>query len=120
MSGRAGIFEEWALEGIFEEWVLEDREPPQGWKREPETNEGWTEPAGMTERREGPVQSLDQSPSLSDPPSHVQQSQLYNQLTLSHDGGGGALLRALTVRGMRSHSLRHSPTWQALLPALAP
>ncbi len=67
MSRRAGIFEEWALEGIFEEQVLKDREPPQGWAREPET-EGWTEPAGTTERGEGPVQSPDQSLSLSDPP----------------------------------------------------
>ncbi len=67
VSRRAGIFEEWALEGIFEEQVLKDREPPQGWAREPET-EGWTEPAGTTERGEGPVQSPDQSLSLSDPP----------------------------------------------------
>ncbi len=77
MGGRVGIFEERALEGIFEERALEgifeerameDREPPQCWTREPETKEGWMEPAGMTERGEGAVQSPDQSPSLSDPP----------------------------------------------------
>ncbi len=67
-GGRAGIFEERALEGTFEERALENREPPQGWTREPETKEGWTGPAGTTERGEGAVQSPDQSPSLSDPP----------------------------------------------------
>ncbi len=63
-----GIFEEWALEGTFEERALENRVPAQGWTREPETKEGWTGPAGTTERGEGAVQSPDQSPSLSDPP----------------------------------------------------
>ncbi len=67
-GGSAGIFEERALEGTFEEQALENREPPQGWTREPETKEGWTGPAGMTEREEGAFQSPDQSPSLSDPP----------------------------------------------------
>ncbi len=76
-GGTVGIFEERALEGIFqeraqegtfEERALENREPPQGWTREPEMKEGWAGPAGTTERGEGAVRSPDQSPSLSDPP----------------------------------------------------
>ncbi len=58
-----GIFEEQALEGTFEEWALEYWEPPQGWTREPKTKEGWTGPAGTTEKGEGAVRSPDQSPS---------------------------------------------------------
>ncbi len=59
MGGRAGIFEERALE---------DLKPPQGWTREPRTKEDWTGPVGTTERGEGAVRSPVQSPSQSDPP----------------------------------------------------
>ncbi len=65
-GGRAGIFEELALEGAledvfgeqalegtFEEQALENVKPPQGWTRESRTKEDWTEPAGTMERGEG-------------------------------------------------------------------
>ncbi len=63
-GGRARIFEERALEdtfeeraleGTFEERTLENREPTQGWTREPRMKEGWTGPAGTTERGEGAI-----------------------------------------------------------------
>ncbi len=111
MGRRAGIFEEWALEGIFEEQLLEDREPPQGWAREPET-EGWTEPAVTTERGDGPVQSPDQSLSLSDPPPCPIVPAVYSAHPQPRCRGRSSSLR--------SHCLLHSSTWQALLPALAP
>ncbi len=63
-----GTFEERALEGIFEEQALEDLKPPQGWTREPRTKEGWTGPAGTTERGEGAVRSPVQHSSQSNPP----------------------------------------------------
>ncbi len=79
-GGRAGIFEELALEGAledvfreqalegtFEERALENLKPPQGWTRESRTKEGWTEPAGTMERGEGAVRSPEQHHSLSDP-----------------------------------------------------
>ncbi len=65
---EAGIFEERALEGTFEERVLEVREPPLGWTWGPETKEGWTGPAGMTERGEGAIRIPAQSPSQWNPP----------------------------------------------------
>ncbi len=78
-GGRAGIFEEpalegaledvfgeQALEGTFEERALENLKPPQGWTRESRTKEGWTEPAGTMARGEGVVRSPEQHPSLSD------------------------------------------------------
>ncbi len=56
--------------GIFEERALEDLKPPQG----------WTGPAGMTERGEGAVRTPAQYPSQSNPP------ELHSALTPSTAG----------------------------------
>ncbi len=52
------IFGEQALEGTFEERALENLKPPQG----------WTGPAGTTERGEGASRTPAQSPSQLNPP----------------------------------------------------
>ncbi len=68
---------------------------------------GWDQREG---RREERVQlEFQLSLPVNQIPLHVQQSQMYNQLTLSHGAGGGAPLRAHTA-----------PSWWALSPALAP
>ncbi len=98
--------------GIFEERALEDRKHSQGWTREPKTKEGWTGPAGMTREEKGQFDLLFGLP-VNQILIHIQQSQMYNQLTLSCSAGG----RSSTPH---SHHPRLSPSWWALSPALAP
>ncbi len=98
--------------GIFEERALEDRKHSQGWTREPKTKEGWTGPAGMTREETGQFDLLFGLP-VNQILIHIQQSQMYNQLTLSCSAGG----RSSTPH---SHHPRLSPSWWALSPALAP
>ncbi len=74
-GGRAGIFEELALEGTCEELplggALESWTEPAGalesWTEPAGALESWTEPAGTMERGEGAVRSPEQHPSLSNP-----------------------------------------------------
>ncbi len=67
-GGRAGIFEERALEGTFEERALEDREPLSGLDMGIRDEGGLDGTSGNDGERRGAVRSPDQSPSQSDPP----------------------------------------------------
>ncbi len=111
VGGRAGIseeralediFEERALECTFEERALENLKPPQG----------WTGPAGTTERGEGAFRTPAQSPSHSNPPPCPAVPDEESAHPQPWCRG-----RSSTPR---SHRPRLAPSWWALSPALAP
>ncbi len=92
VGGRAGISEERALEGTFEGRALENLKPPQG----------WTGPAGTTEKGEGAFSTPAQSPSQSNPPP----CPAVPDVESAHPQPrcrGGAPLRAHTVHGWLPH-----------------
>ncbi len=136
-GGRAGIFEERALEGIFEERALEgtfeeqalkDLKPPQGWIREPRTKEGWTDQRDDGERRGGtsisrsvsrsirsPTKSSSPRCKISSPSATVQGAELNSALTPSTAGS----LVVGTVAGSRTWSDVLGSTSGAILCSVA-
>ncbi len=96
------VFGEQALEGTFEERALENLKPPQG----------WTGPAGMTERGEGASRTPAQSPSQLNPPSCPAVPDVQSAHPQPRCRG-----RSSTPC---SHRPRLAPSWWALSPALAP
>ncbi len=96
------VFGEQALEGTFEERALENLKPPQG----------WTGPAGTTERGEGASRTPAQSPSQLNPPPCPAVPDVQSAHPQPRCRG-----RSSTPR---SHRPRLAPLCWALSPALAP
>ncbi len=96
--------EEQAPEGAGEERALENLKPPQG----------WTGPAGMTERGEGASRTPAQSPSQLNPPPCPAVPDVLSAPAPPPPRCRG---RSSTPH---SHRPRQAPSWWALSPALAP
>ncbi len=108
VGGRVGIFEEralegaleaWALECTFEERVLEDRSPLRAGQGDQRRRRAGRDQRKWRREERGQF-DLQISLPVYQILFHIQQPQMYRQLTLSRGAGGGAPLRAHTVRGI--------------------